>query len=267
MSVARYDEQPFPYQVEAYHELARGQWVEVRANDVKLPVGARGVVVKRIAETGNYQVAVEVEGEATKRLVALCPDQVRPIEPPLPEPEAAPEPEPAKARQAAGWTEEKRAEQAQRVREMWARKKAERAAAAAAEPEPEKPKRKLAKKPAPDPALMTRHRPEGMDEAIAEAVLGEAMPEPEPPIVTELADAIRELRDYREPYAPSRSGRYLYDVAIANPPQKLAAVTWTKRAADAIRPVLAEAAANGGEVTQLALLVETISYLEDGGRP
>ena len=84
MSVRQYDEEPFPYQIEAYHELERGQWIEVRQNDVQVPAGSRGVVLKQVAETGNYQVAVEVEGEDRKRVVALCPDQVRPIDAPVP---------------------------------------------------------------------------------------------------------------------------------------------------------------------------------------
>lgn len=250
MSVRQYDEQPFPYQLEAYHELERGQWIEVRRNDVDVAVGSKGVVLKQIAETGNYQVAVEVEGKAQKRIVALCPDQVRPCDPPLPaEPSAL---EAALAIDAAAarpdrLSPEARERQRQATRDYWARKRAEKEAAAA---KPDKPKRAAKLKPdtpPADPALMTRHRPEGMDERIAAAVLGT----PPPPLVDELADAIRHVQAYRETPAPAR----------------LVEVTWTKRAADAIRPVLAEAAAAGGEVTQLALLVETISYLEDGGRP
>lgn len=296
MSVRQYDEEPFPYQIEAYHELERGQWIEVRRNDVDVAVGSRGVVLKKVAETGNYQVAVEVEGQDTKRVVALCPDQVRPADVPLPEPAAAPE---------SKWSEEKRKAQSQRLKAYWERKRAEKedpaAAAAAIDEEIAATGAKLAEQAAgilnmPQqradevaPSLMGRHRPEGMDERIAEAVHGPEKaprklterpapepvaaaavePEPEPEVVA----AIRHVQGYRERYGESVDLDLLQAIRELRPQPKpapapqLVEVTWTKRAADAIRPVLAEAAAAGGDVTQLALLVETISYLEDGGRP
>ena len=255
MSVRQYDEEPFPYQVEHYRDLEPRQWVEVRANDVQLPVGSRGVVLQKVAESGNYQVAVEIEGEARKRVIALCPDQVRPIDPPLPDKQPEPMPSATGLDAAAKpdrLSPEARERQKQATRDYWARKKAEKAAAAE---QNLKPKAKAAKPkampPAGDPALMTRHRPERMDEEIAAAVHGPREPQADP--FVETVAAIRQLQAYREP--------------LPKPSPRPEPLTWTRQAADAIRPVLAAAAAGGGDVAQLALLVETISYLEDGGRP
>lgn len=246
MSVAQYDEEPFPYQVEAYHELARGQWVEVRRNDVQVAIGARGVVLKKVAETGNYQVAVEVEGQDQKRIVALCPDQVRPVDAPLPEPEPK--------KPASKWTEEKRAAQSEKLQAYWARRRAAKenpeAAAANVDAQLAEVTRKLEEQTA---EILGAPRRKLKDAPVE-------IPEPEPfdeepdaELDQEQVAAIRHVMEYRDRFVA--------------PAPRLVEVTWTQRAADAIRPVLAEAATGGANPTELALLVETISYLEDGGRP
>lgn len=62
--------------LERYDGLAQGDLVVARANDVEIPGGARGVVLRRVEETGNWLVRFDLDdGE---RLVALCPWQLRP---------------------------------------------------------------------------------------------------------------------------------------------------------------------------------------------
>ncbi|MGI9253091.1 MAG: hypothetical protein ACR2J8_05045, partial [Thermomicrobiales bacterium] len=63
-------------ELERYDDLATGDAVMTRMNDAGVPAGARGVVVRRVAETGNWLVRFDLPGG--RRVVALCPWQVRP---------------------------------------------------------------------------------------------------------------------------------------------------------------------------------------------
>ena len=71
--------------IERYDDLEPGTPVEARINDVAIPVGTVGTVVRTIAETGNYQCVFDLDTGATRiwtgqrRVVAMCPDQIKPV--------------------------------------------------------------------------------------------------------------------------------------------------------------------------------------------
>ncbi len=64
--------------LEAYDDLAIGEQVIARMNDAGIPAGAIGVVLRRVAETGNWILRFDLAG-GRRVVVALCPWQVRPV--------------------------------------------------------------------------------------------------------------------------------------------------------------------------------------------
>lgn len=154
-------EEPLP-EIEAYRDLAPGTAVEARENDADIPVGARGTVARRIPETGNWQCVFEVEA-GQRRVVSLCPDQLRPVS-------VAAGDLTLRGKPSSGWTEEARKAQSERIKAAYAAKRAKQLgeiAEAIAGPEPT-PIRVVATV-APEPE---RQEPEG--EGFAAAFLREA---------------------------------------------------------------------------------------------
>lgn len=144
MSVASIGQDIYPPRlIEEYPDLEPYTLIEVRKNDVEVPVGSLGTVLRTVPETGNYQCAVKIETDQgpRRRVVALTHDQVRPIGPaPAAERPAlelvamAHDPE-DKERQrealvkssSAPWSEERRA----KFEATWAKKREAKARAAA----------------------------------------------------------------------------------------------------------------------------------------
>lgn len=84
MSVASIGQDIYPPRlIEEYPDLEPYTLIEVRKNDVEVPVGSLGTVLRTVPETGNYQCAVKIETDQgpRRRVVALTHDQVRPIGP------------------------------------------------------------------------------------------------------------------------------------------------------------------------------------------
>lgn len=69
------------FERETYPDLLPGTPVEARINDVEIPVGAAGRVIRQMPETGNYQCLFELGDK--RRVVALCPDQLTPTGQPI----------------------------------------------------------------------------------------------------------------------------------------------------------------------------------------
>ncbi len=274
--------------IERYDDLEPGTPVEARINDAAIPVGTVGTVVRTIAETGNHQCVFDLDTGA-RRVVAMCPDQIKPVGAPevtetLRLVAAAHDPvqyeeadrqerraeaiarlstEEAKAKRKAGlqayherrrvgkvepnpdkrtpaesgamgWTPERRAKQAERVKARNAEKRAEAEASATGQERVVTP------------------------EEIEEMRTARNVPR--------TVRAVRAASGWDAQEEPTPIRREEFESLVANPQEPLPQVVarnWRGEMTSAMRRVLEEAAgvASGED---LALMVEVIAYLERG---
>jgi hypothetical protein len=247
MSVSNYDDdRDLIRVVEQYHDLEPGTPVEARANDASVPVGQRGVVLRQMPESGNWQCLFEIEGK--RRVVSLCPDQLRPVGEPTRnkvldliskahDPVQHDEPARQEIREQAIAklaTDEAKRRRADGLRAYHERKRAEKAAAREAQPEPPEPE------PEQPPIAMTPEHLEGMRTAKPVPRTVRPVTVVTPPVAVPLSVAAS---------------------PIALLSARTVPVDWIHEASQLMRQVIGDAAGEASPA-QLALLVEVTGYLE-----
>ena len=278
--------------IERYDDLEPGTPVEARINDAAIPVGTVGTVVRTIAETGNHQCVFDLDTGA-RRVVAMCPDQIKPVGAPevtetlrlvaaAHDPvqyEEADRQERRDAALAKLTTEEAKARRRAGLQAYHERRRAEKVAAEAEVDAPAADRRRgprITGTPWTDEAraaqserMKARHA--ARKAAEAEEVVAVVTPEEIEAMrtarnVPRTVRAVRAASAWDAQEEPTPIRREELEALVANPQEPLPQVVarnWRGEMTSAMRRVLQEAAgvASGED---LALMVEVIAYLERG---